>query len=328
MFKSFFLFIILVSYLYSSDIKVNHDTEMQNIISSLPSVQNNDILNELGISKNINNGHSKKELLKEEYKKFQFAIEQINDDNFKKMAIDNFNEGMKKLENNEEITIFYFISSESNEQNIRTFMTYIDVLNSHYPNIKGKILLNNYPENLVDVINKSLNFSVEEFVKESGKGTINVDSKGNYSYKVKSINGMTPNDKYQDIFTYKKLDGTTGNIIINLKVDNYSTLKVVGETIVDSMVPYLKNLREKNISSSNVKFHVHPWAFKSLNLNLVPAYVLSYCDNENFRFRDCENKFIAKGNITLEYFIKLIADKNNDYIKYYETLQKGLLNEK
>lgn len=328
MFKSFFLFIILVSTSYTSDIKTIHDNEVQNIISSLPSVPNNDILNEIGMANSKNIGYSKKELLKEEYKKFQFAIEQINDDNLKKMAIENFNEGMKKLENNEEITIFYFISSESNEQNIRTFMAYIDVLNSHYPNIKGKILLNNYPENLVDVINKSLNFTVSEFEKESGKGIIKVDSAGNYSYKVKSINGMTPNDKYQDIFTYKKLDGTTGNIIINLKVDNYSTLKVVGETIVDSMVPYLKNLREKNISSSNVKFHVHPWAFKSLNLNVVPAYVLSYCDNENFRFRDCENKFIAKGNITLDYFMKLIADKNNNYIKYYETLQKGLNNEK
>lgn len=328
MFKSFFLFIILVSTSYTSDIKTIHDNEVQNIISSLPSVPNNDILNEIGMANSKNIGYSKKELLKEEYKKFQFAIEQINDDNLKKMAIENFNEGMKKLENNEEITIFYFISSESNEQNIRTFMAYIDVLNSHYPNIKGKILLNNYPENLVDVINKSLNFTVSEFEKESGKGIIKVDSAGNYSYKVKSINGMTPNDKYQDIFTYKKLDGTTGNIIINLKVDNYSTLKVVGETIVDSMVPYLKNLREKNISSSNVKFHVHPWAFKSLNLNVVPAYVLSYCDNENFRFRDCENKFIAKGNITLDYFMKIIADKNNNYIKYYETLQKGLNNEK
>lgn len=328
MFKSFFLFIILVSTSYTSDIKTIHDNEVQNIISSLPSVPNNDILNEIGMANSKNIVYSKKELLKEEYKKFQFAIEQINDDNLKKMAIENFNEGMKKLENNEEITIFYFISSESNEQNIRTFMAYIDVLNSHYPNIKGKILLNNYPENLVDVINKSLNFTVSEFEKESGKGIIKVDSAGNYSYKVKSINGMTPNDKYQDIFTYKKLDGTTGNIIINLKVDNYSTLKVVGETIVDSMVPYLKNLREKNISSSNVKFHVHPWAFKSLNLNVVPAYVLSYCDNENFRFRDCENKFIAKGNITLDYFMKIIADKNNNYIKYYETLQKGLNNEK
>ena len=32
--------------------------------------------------------------------------------------------------------------ADTNEENIRSFMNYIDVLNSHFPSIKGKILLN------------------------------------------------------------------------------------------------------------------------------------------------------------------------------------------
>lgn len=324
MLKYLFLYLILVTNLFSSNSEVMIDKEMKNIIDSLPSMPNQTILQGAGFDDVNKNTLSKKEILKNEYKKFQFAIEQMNDDSFKKIAIDNLNEALYKLDNNEEIIIFYFISADTNEENIRSFMNYIDVLNSHFPSIKGKILLNNYPENLVDEVNRKLDFLVEPFEKDSGKGIIKVYGDGSYTYKVKSINGMKPNEKYQDIFHYVKKDGSTGNIILELKVDRNTKLKIIGETIVDSMVPYLKNLREKNIASNNVKFHIHPWAFNALKLSVVPAYVFSFCNSENFRFRDCENKYIVKGNITLDFFIKLIADKNSDYNKYYKSLQEGL----
>ena len=199
MLKYLFLYLILVTNLFSSNSEVMMDKEMKNIIDSLPSVPSQTILQEVGFDDVNKSTLSKKEMLKNEYKKFQFAIEQINDDSFKKIAIDNLNEALYKLDNNEEIIIFYFISADTNEENIRSFMKYIDVLNSHFPSIKGKILLNNYPENLVDDVNRKLDFHVEPFEKDSGKGIIKVFGDGSYTYKVKEINGMKPNEKYQDI---------------------------------------------------------------------------------------------------------------------------------
>ena len=114
MLKYLFLYLILVTNLFSSNSEVMIDKEMKNIIDSLPSMPNQTILQEVGLDDVNKNTLSKKEILKNEYKKFQFAIEQINDDSFKKIAIDNLNEALYKLDNNEEIIIFYFISADTN----------------------------------------------------------------------------------------------------------------------------------------------------------------------------------------------------------------------
>lgn len=317
------IFSLLVTFLYSQENKITISDDMKEIIKSLPAIPEQKTINEMGLDGNNNVDKSKKELLKDEYKKFQFAIEQINDKAYKKLAVDNYNEGINKLSSQDNITIFYFLSNEQNEEKIRSFMNHVDVINSHFPNVKGKIFLNNYPDNLIEDYKSSINTQVIPYEKESAKGFFRLLENGEYFYKVKDIVGMIPEEKYQDIFSYIKKDGTESKIIINLKVDSNTKLKIIGDTIVDSMVPFMKNLREKNIKSSNVKFHIHPWAFKSLNLKVVPAYVFSICDNDNFKFRDCENKFIVKGNISLEYFMKLISEKDKSYSKYYDSFKEG-----
>lgn len=323
MFKKILALSVLVSSLLSNEVKISN--EMNDIIKSLPTVASVELIEELKLSPSQNeDGKSKKEMMTKEFEKFKFAIEQITDENYKKLALDNYNEGLEKIQNNENITIFYFISGDSNHESIRSFMTYIDILNSHNSNIKGKILLNNYPDNFVDTYSDTLNTAVEETSKNTSKGSIIINENGDYTYKINNISGLKSGEKYQESISYNKKTGEQGLITLNLKADDNGQLKIVGKTVVDSMVPYLKKLKEKNIGSTNVKFHIHPWAFDSLKLKVVPAYLFSKCDSDNFKFRDCENEFIAKGNITLEYFIELISEKDTKYKALHNSLKEGM----
>ena len=89
------------------------------------------------------------------------------------------------------------------------------------------------------------------------------------------------------------------------------------------MYRYLKELKEYGISSKNVNFHVHPWAYKELGLEVVPAYLLTYCDNDDFRYKYCSNKFLIKGNISLQYFLTKVSEEDKYYNKFVYSLQEG-----
>ena len=308
--------------LHAADLKTNIDKDFVKVLNNLPHTVNTTTLQEMGMqekSKTL----SRKESIRKEYEKFKSAIDQITDKDYKQLALNRYKEGIEYLENKENITLFYFISQDTNEESIRNFMVQIDVLHSHNENIIGRIMLNNYPDNYKDSYQGDLKKTVIPLSKESGKGYLELNENGKYTYKVKSLDGMSIGEKYQDIFSYENIDKTKGTIKINLRVNKESELKVLGETIVDSMVPYLRNLRSKKIGSKNVKIHVHPWAFDTLELKKVPAYVLGYCDVNDFKFRECENKFVAKGNITLEYFMSLVSERDKDYTKLYDLFKEG-----
>lgn len=85
----------------------------------------------------------------------------------------------------------------------------------------------------------------------------------------------------------------------------------------DSMAKYVQDLQSKGISSVDVTFH--PWAYDYFKLDRVPAYALSYC-KKDFRFKTCEHKFLAKGEISLANFFEIVSDENNEYKKYFQKL--------
>ncbi|PAF53842.1 hypothetical protein BKH42_03680 [Helicobacter sp. 13S00482-2] len=86
----------------------------------------------------------------------------------------------------------------------------------------------------------------------------------------------------------------------------------------EKIMDFLMNTYEKGVGGT---IKIHPLIFNTFKVTKVPAFALSYCPtNENFAFRDCENKFLAIGDITLTDFFKMVSDYDKNYESYYFTL--------
>ncbi|MFX4240172.1 TrbC family F-type conjugative pilus assembly protein [Aliarcobacter butzleri] len=86
----------------------------------------------------------------------------------------------------------------------------------------------------------------------------------------------------------------------------------------DKMAEFVKGLQDFGIKKINIGFN--PWAYEYFKLDRVPAYALSYCDKNNYRFKTCKHKFLAKGEISLTQFFEIVSDEENGYKKYYQKL--------
>lgn len=85
----------------------------------------------------------------------------------------------------------------------------------------------------------------------------------------------------------------------------------------DSMAKYVQNLQNERIEKLEVTFH--PWAYDYFNIDKVPAFALSYC-KKDFRFKECEHKYLVRGEMSLTNFFEIISDENPEYKKYYQKL--------
>lgn len=85
----------------------------------------------------------------------------------------------------------------------------------------------------------------------------------------------------------------------------------------DKMAEYVKGLQDYGVKKINVSFN--PWAYEYFKLDKVPAYALSYCE-EDYRFKTCNHRFLMRGETSLTYFFELVSDNKNEYKKYYQKL--------
>lgn len=85
----------------------------------------------------------------------------------------------------------------------------------------------------------------------------------------------------------------------------------------DKMAEYVKSIQAIGIEGVTVGFS--PWAYEYFNLKKVPAFALSYCEKD-YRFKTCNHRYLARGEMSLLNFFELISDKKNDYKKYYQKL--------
>jgi hypothetical protein len=95
------------------------------------------------------------------------------------------------------------------------------------------------------------------------------------------------------------------------------TRGLVGGTF-DSMARYVRGFKQSGVEKLEVTFH--PWAFKYFKLDRVPAYALSYCDANNFRFKNCDHKYLIKGEMNLRSFFEYIMEDDKEYSKYFYEL--------
>lgn len=81
------------------------------------------------------------------------------------------------------------------------------------------------------------------------------------------------------------------------------------------MMDFLMNAYEAGVAGT---IKVHPLIFDTFKVTRAPAFALSYCPTgDNFAFRECENKYLAVGDITLTDFFKMVSDKDKKYESYY-----------
>lgn len=85
----------------------------------------------------------------------------------------------------------------------------------------------------------------------------------------------------------------------------------------DKMAEYVKSLQTIGIEGITVGFS--PWAYEHFKLQKVPAFALSYCDKE-YKFKTCNHRFLARGEMSLLNFFELVSDQKNEYKKYYQKL--------
>lgn len=81
------------------------------------------------------------------------------------------------------------------------------------------------------------------------------------------------------------------------------------------MMDFLVNTYEGGVHGI---IKVHPLIFDTFKVTRAPAFALSYCPTgDNFAFKECDNKFLAIGDITLTDFFKMVGDKDKEYESYY-----------
>ncbi len=67
---------------------------------------------------------------------------------------------------------------------------------------------------------------------------------------------------------------------------------------------------------------IHPLIFEKLNVSEVPVFVYAKCP-KIFRYKQCDYKYMAYGDFSLEYFLELIGDANNNLKIYYYKFKEG-----
>lgn len=299
----------------------------KDLVSSMQDGYNKKI-NEISNKSTIKNSSDEKNIesdINENYKRFKSVLNGFEDKSFFGKEIDRlYKNKVEKLSDKDAITFIYFVSEDTNYASIKNFITEIGVLKSHFKNINGKIFLNNYPENYEDSIKGNINaiLSKNEVI-HTKFGTLDIASDGSYIYTIISNQKVSPQTKMSDSITITDISNTPRTIDIKLKSNINGVIKVVDNFNPKGMYRYLKELKEYGINSKDVNVHVHPWAFKDLGLDVVPAHLLTYCNNEDFRYKQCSNKYLVRGNVNLQYFISKVTEEDVYFNKFLYSLQEG-----
>lgn len=269
---------------------------------------------------------SKKQEIEEKYSLFEGALDGFtNTDSIKELTGKMYSKKLEDLSDKNAFTLIYFVSEDTEYSSINKFTKEVDVLKSYYPKIEAKLFFNSYPKNFVDEIEGEIKAIFEkEIDKKTEYGNIVMKLNGSYKYTVRKDLRSISGKKMTDTITLSDVQNISHSIAINLRANKDGVVKIEEDFNPKGMYRYLMELKDYGINSTHIKINVHPWAFQDLGLKQVPAYLLSYCNNDDFRFKECDNKYIIKGNISLEYFFNEIAKTNEYFKEHHHSLEKGL----
>lgn len=74
---------------------------------------------------------------------------------------------------------------------------------------------------------------------------------------------------------------------------------------------------KKELDGISFKTKFHPYFFRDLNIERVPAIVVADCPKNFFRYRQCEFKYVVRGDISLKKAFEVISKREKIYKRYY-----------
>lgn len=75
---------------------------------------------------------------------------------------------------------------------------------------------------------------------------------------------------------------------------------------------------------SKAVIKMHPFIFRKLKLKEVPAILFSKCGHgNNFKFKECENKYLVRGSVSLINALGIVSEMDSSYEKYLQILEQG-----
>jgi len=78
---------------------------------------------------------------------------------------------------------------------------------------------------------------------------------------------------------------------------------------------------DKNLEGK-ATIKMQPFIYRDLELKRVPAFLFSKCSARNFKYEECENKYLIRGEISLQEALEIVSKEDNSYTKYLRKLEK------
>lgn len=79
---------------------------------------------------------------------------------------------------------------------------------------------------------------------------------------------------------------------------------------------------EKELGAKTI-IKMHPLMYRDLELKRVPAYLFSKCSAGEFKYKNCENKYLVRGDISLHKALEIVSVEDSSYLDYLHLLEKG-----
>ena len=180
---------------------------------------------------------------------------------------------------------------------------------------KNSELLNRLDSASKDIAQKSLK---EQFNTQATKlKDLNISLKDE---KVDTIFYLFSTSQSEYMF-YNFVQDSTILKKINNKIKFYGVVQGVlsQEQLQKLYVPFKYHKNEE----ANAIIKMQPFIFKDLALDRVPAYLFSKCTRSEFKYKECENKYIIRGEISLQAALEVVSRNDKSYLKYFKLLKHG-----
>lgn len=242
--------------------------------------------------------------------KISNAVNKMHQENIENNSIEN---------QKDNFTIFYFISRATNLDAVEEFLLLFEKLKKHNENIVARIIFNGYPSFIDNKQSGKIQTS-EWFKRQSVDteyGNFVLDEEAKWTYTLNANLNYEDFKNNQTIRDSVKFQGNNQYTVhVDLKREN-EKFGVFVKNNPKGIYEYIKTVDKRtSIKPKSLKIHVHPWAFDYFKLKEVPAYALSYC-KKDFRFKGCEHKYLAKGEISLTKFFEIVGDEKEYYKRFY-----------
>lgn len=222
------------------------------------------------------------------------------------------------------------------DKNFENFLHKMHELSERY---KDK----NNSNNLAKKIQRDFKIPTKEYLLKKNKKILDAFTKRSNKIKISALNMEDNNTTSKDLNiskTYKKVDTifylfstSQSEYVFYNFVRDASVLKSVNKDVkyygvVQGLLSQ-ENLKEiytpfkySSIPQEDAIIKMQFMIFKDLDIKRVPAYLFSKCP-VSFKYKECDNKYLVRGEISLQKALEIVSKEDKYYKKYLKILEEG-----